>query len=177
MNRNLAIALAIVIGLILGGLATYLYLRRYPSIVTNSVYSPTPRTTLTPTASPLPTATPSPTATITTSPTTLPSSIEVNSPAPNSVVKSPQPVRGWATGNWFFEGQFTLRILDANSRELGTGTAKATGEWTTPNFVPFSGAITFSNPESATGTLVFEKANPSGLPDKAESARMPIRFR
>jgi len=36
--------------------------------------------------------------------------------------------------------------------------------------------ITFENPETATGTLVLEKDNPSGLPEHADELRVPVRF-
>jgi hypothetical protein len=102
--------------------------------------------------------------------------IRVASPQANATVASPLTVTGEARGTWFFEAQFPVRIVDANGNELGSSTAHALGDWMTANFVPFTANITFRDPATATGTLVFEKDNPSGLPQNAAEIRIPIRF-
>ena len=53
----------------------------------------------------------------------------------------------------------------------------ADGEWTTKDFVPFALTLNFAEPRTATGTLVLEKSNPSGLPEHAAEVRIPVRFR
>jgi hypothetical protein len=102
--------------------------------------------------------------------------VRVTAPARNAMVRSPLAVTGEARGNWYFEASFPLRVIDANGRQLGVSYAQAEGEWMTTNFVPFRGAISFSNPSTATGFLVLEKDNPSGLPENAAEVRVPIRF-
>ena len=123
--------------------------------------SPTPSMTATPSATP--TATPHP-------------MLGVTSPQPNAVVKSPLTVKGEARGNWYFEASFPVKLLDANGNQLAIIPAQAQGEWMTTNFVPFQGTLTFSTPTTATGTLVFEKDNPSGLPEHDDSYSIPVRF-
>ncbi|MEX1028052.1 MAG: Gmad2 immunoglobulin-like domain-containing protein [Candidatus Paceibacterota bacterium] len=102
--------------------------------------------------------------------------IRVTSPVPNAVVSSPLTVAGEARGNWYFEADFPVRILDANGNELGVVPAQAQGDWMTAEYVPFSAELTFSTPSTDTGTVVFERSNPSGLPENANELRVPIRF-
>ena len=46
----------------------------------------------------------------------------------------------------------------------------------TTDFVPFSVTLTFVKPATATGTLVLQKDNPSGLPEHDASVEMPVQF-
>jgi hypothetical protein len=46
----------------------------------------------------------------------------------------------------------------------------------TTNFVPFTAVITFTPATTATGTIVLEKDNPSGLPANDNSLTIPITF-
>lgn len=101
----------------------------------------------------------------------------VDSPQPNSLIKSPLTVSGSARGNWFFEASFPVRILDAEERELGVVPAQAKSDWMTTDFVNFSAVLDFKTPTTATGTLVFEKDNPSGLPQNDQKFEMLVRFR
>lgn len=103
--------------------------------------------------------------------------IYVDSPLPGAVVQSPLVVSGAARGNWYFEASFPVRLLDANGRELIVIPAQAQGEWMTTEYVPFLVRLDFTAPETATGTLVLEKDNPSGLPEHAAQLRIPVRFR
>lgn len=102
--------------------------------------------------------------------------IRVTQPSPNQVVRSPFVVRGEARGTWYFEASFPVRLLDANGRELTAVPAQAQGEWMTENFVPFEAKLEFEMPATATGTLVLQKDNPSGLPEQAAEIRIPLRF-
>ncbi|MEK7135203.1 MAG: Gmad2 immunoglobulin-like domain-containing protein [Patescibacteria group bacterium] len=102
--------------------------------------------------------------------------IRVTFPQANVSVRSPLTVTGQARGNWYFEASFPVRVLDANNKLLGTGIAEAQGDWMTTEFVPFSTIISFASSTTATGTLVLEKDNPSGLPEHDNSLRIPIRF-
>jgi len=112
-----------------------------------------------------------------------PDLIRVNAPQPNSVVTSPLSVEGEARGYWFFEASFPVKVLDGDGTALGAVPAQAqrdpmTGEinWMTEDFVPFRATVEFKTPQFATGTLVLEKDNPSGLPEYADELRVPIKF-
>ena len=103
--------------------------------------------------------------------------VRVAAPLANSLVKSPLTVTGEARGTWYFEAGFPVRLLDANGKELGVVSAQAKSNWMTTEFVPFEAVLSFVMPTPATGTLVLEKDNPSGLPENAAEARIPVRFR
>ena len=103
-------------------------------------------------------------------------SIMLSMPRPNQLVESPLAIRGEARGNWFFEGDFPIRIVDENGQEIGVSFAQAIGEWMTEDFVLFEGVIEFEEPVTATGKLILEKDNPSGLSQYADQLYIPIRF-
>lgn len=102
--------------------------------------------------------------------------IKVSKPYINATISSPHTVEGQAVGQWYFEASFPVRLYDANGKEIAVAVAQAQGEWMTPEFVPFKTTLQFSTPTTATGILVFEKDNPSGLPEHADELRVPIRF-
>jgi len=103
--------------------------------------------------------------------------VQLESPAPNSVVRSPLKVTGQAVGFWFFEASFPIRVLDADGNELGSHYVMTADEWMTTSMVPFEGVITFKASPTDTGYLVLHKDNPSGLPEHDREIRYPIRFR
>lgn len=102
--------------------------------------------------------------------------IRVAEPGPDEAIQSPLTARGEARGYWFFEASFPVRLFDGNRKEIAVGIAQAQKEWMTTEFVPFSVTIPFERPATETGTLVFEKDNPSGLPEHDNALRIPVRF-
>lgn len=103
--------------------------------------------------------------------------IKVASPSPNQSIESPLAINGEARGVWFFEAVFPIKLLDENNNVLASGNARAMGEWMTEDFVHFEASLSFKRPVTATGTLVLEKDNPSGLPQNADELRIPVKFR
>ena len=101
----------------------------------------------------------------------------LDTPKPNQLAQSPLWVVGRARGTWFFEAEFPVRLFDGNDSVMTWGSARANGEWMTPDYVPFALTLNFNPPKTDTGTLVLEKSNPSGLPEHAASTRIPLRFR
>ncbi len=148
----------IILVVLLAGFGIYYFVsnEKVPTVVYN-----TPSTTYTTPAS---TSTPS-------------EMVRVSEPSNNALIKSPVVVKGTARGNWFFEASFPIRVLDANGKVLGSAPAQAQGDWMTTNFVPFSLSLAFSTSTTATGTIVLQKDNPSGLPQNDAEVRIPIRFR
>lgn len=69
-----------------------------------------------------------------------------------------------------------MTVLDGNGKEIAVGIAQAEKEWMTTDFVPFSATLTFAKPSTEKGAFVFEKDNPSGLPEHADALRIPIVF-
>jgi hypothetical protein len=109
--------------------------------------------------------------------------IVVDQPQPLAEVASPLSVVGQARGTWYFEGDFPVRLEDAQGNVLARGIAAAQLDPNDPNatsmtedFVPFQAELSFSPPATATGTLVLERDNPSGLPENADELRIPVRF-
>jgi len=102
--------------------------------------------------------------------------IQINSPRPNQNISSPIIITGQARGNWFFEGSFPIILEDGNGKQLISSPAKALGEWMTTSFVPFSAELSFNVPETATGTLILKRDNPSGLPENDDELVVPISF-
>ncbi|MFB6212637.1 MAG: PQQ-dependent sugar dehydrogenase [Candidatus Magasanikbacteria bacterium] len=85
-------------------------------------------------------------------------------------------VKGSAKGTWYFEGNFSVRVLNKNNQEIASARAQAQGDWMTKEMVPFKAELTLPKKASGSGFLVLEKANPSGIPEKAESIRIPVNF-
>lgn len=92
-------------------------------------------------------------------------------------VKNPLVVSGQASGSWYFEAVFIGEIYDANGRLIGQGQMMAQKDWTTSELVPFVGTISFSNPQTNYGLLVFKNANPSGSPENQKQISFPLNFR
>lgn len=102
-------------------------------------------------------------------------SIKVHVPAANAVISSPFSISGEAKGSWFFEGTFPVKLLDAQGNVVSVTVAEAGAGWMTTDFVPFTAKIEFEDLEGV-GVLVFERDNPSGLPENDESFSVPVKF-
>ena len=94
----------------------------------------------------------------------------------NQVINSPLNINGKASGVWFFEASFPVKLYDGNGRLLVATMAQAKEDWTSEDFVPFEAKLEFLPPETGKGTLVLEKDNPSGLAENADELRMPVFF-
>lgn len=102
--------------------------------------------------------------------------INVTTPTDDAKISNPVEVTGRARGTWYFEASFPIKVYDANNTLLGTGIATAQGDWMTEDFVPFTANITFTSSSTATGKLVLERDNPSGLPENDMSITIPVTF-
>lgn len=91
-------------------------------------------------------------------------------------VTSPLRIEGLATGPWYFEATFPVTITDAEHRSLGKHYVTATKDWMSESLVPFEATLEFMPPKTATGYLVFENSNPSGLDEHRKTFEMPIVF-
>lgn len=173
MNKSITTIL-IIIFLAIGGLIAW---QVYQQNTSNSSMQPT----ISPTTmnTPAETMEPSEMNTLTPAISATPiqsENIKVTSPKSNAAITSPVQISGEAKGSWYFEGNFPVRLTDANGKEITNGVAKAKGNWMTENFVPFSATLTFQKPTTDTGTLILEKDNPSGLPQNAEKIEIPVKF-
>lgn len=94
----------------------------------------------------------------------------------NDLISSPLVVTGEARGLWYFEASFPIKLLDANRNEIARTIAQAQEDWMSEDFVPFKAVLNFQNPQTETGFILFERDNPSDLPQNADSFELPVRF-
>ncbi len=104
--------------------------------------------------------------------------IKIKSISLTSPTKGPLVIKGTVDSGWMFEGVMPVKLLDAGRQEIASGSAKETapGSWQSGKAVDFSVSLTFTT-ESASGFLVFQNDNPSGLPSNQKSFELPVRFR
>lgn len=102
--------------------------------------------------------------------------IIIESPKAYEKISSPLSIKGKARGTWFFEADFPVRLFDENGEEWAVAIARAKTDWMTEDFVEFEAELIFSTPADPKGYIVFEKDNPSGLPEHADELIMPITF-
>lgn len=91
-------------------------------------------------------------------------------------IKSPLTIQGKARGTWFFEANFPITLRGNEGQVMTQTHATAEGEWMTEDYVPFTATVTFNQPASGSGMLIFEKDNPSGLPEHADQFRVKVNF-
>lgn len=103
--------------------------------------------------------------------------VVVDQPTYGALVSSPLTVTGRARGNWFFEANLPATLKDANGKVLAQKGMTATSDWMTVDFVPFAGTLEFTIPDTATGSLIISKDNPSGDPANNSSFAVPVRFK
>jgi hypothetical protein len=103
--------------------------------------------------------------------------IKVITPIAGGLVRSPLTLTGIARGMWYFEANFGITLLNYDGVVIAQSHATADGDWMTEEFVPFIGELEFITPPTGShGTLIFHKANASGLPEHDDEFRMPIVF-
>jgi hypothetical protein len=109
--------------------------------------------------------------------------IKVESPAGMTTVTSPLTLKGQARGNWYFEASAPVSLVNWDGLIIAEGIITADGEWMTTEFVPFTGSLEFTSPYKAgdpdfmkRGAIIFQKDNPSGLPENDDALEIPILF-
>lgn len=102
--------------------------------------------------------------------------LRIVNPVPNQLISSPLEIMGQARGEWYFEASFPIKLLDGNNNEVAHTLARAQSDWTTPDFVPFVSNLKFGRPTTPTGSLVFQRDNPSSLDRNEEVITLPVRF-
>jgi len=80
-------------------------------------------------------------------------------------------------GTMFFEASFPVTVKDASGNIVYFGLATADGEWMTEAYVPFTASLEKqADPSTETGTMIFQRDNPSGLPEHDSSFEVPVVF-
>ncbi len=103
--------------------------------------------------------------------------IEVTSPSARQSVGNPITLTGEAQGNWFFEATAPVVVVNWDGLIIGEGYIEAEGDWMTTDMVPFSGSISYDLPAdsySNNGTVIFQRANASGLPENDAAVEIPV---
>lgn len=100
----------------------------------------------------------------------------IYSPAKNAIVTSPVAIIGEIPGNWSFEAQFPVKLIDSQGNVISKAAANVLGDWQTTNPTPFSVQLTYPGQPYGVGTIVLQKDNPSGLPANDDSISIPIHF-
>lgn len=121
---------------------------------------------------------------VTTAVAELEDRITITTPQPGAYVASPLRIAGEARGTWFFEGDFAVVLTDWDGRIIAEAPATAQDEWMTEDWVSFTGELSFTSPYTEgdpefmqRGSLILERANPSGLPENAAALEFPVWFR
>ena len=104
------------------------------------------------------------------------SAVEIYQPTADTLITSPLVVSGMAPGSWFFEATLPVSLVDETGSELARSPAQAQSDWMTEGPVPFLATLMFKAPASATGYLVVQNDNPSGLPEYSKSFSIKVRF-
>lgn len=93
----------------------------------------------------------------------------------NDTLSSPISIEGEATGPWYFEGDFGVKLIDRESNDLiSQSYVSALGDWMTEEAVEFNGSLDFDISQDTEALLVFESANPSGLPENQMTYTIPV---
>ncbi len=87
----------------------------------------------------------------------------LDAPKPHAALTERVVIRGRATGSWYAEAAFPVKLLAGDGRELAATTAVAEGSWMTEGYVPFRAELRLQGPIPARAMLVLARANPSGL--------------
>jgi hypothetical protein len=102
--------------------------------------------------------------------------IQVSTPTPNAIITSPLNIEGKAQGTWYFEAIFPVKLVDSKGYEIASCLAQADGLWMTEKFVPFKCQLNFIAETHGTGKVIFEKSNPSDLPENDGSFEVPVSW-
>lgn len=102
--------------------------------------------------------------------------ITVVSPQPNTEISSPLTITGEASGTWFFEATFPVKLVDTNGAVIAQGNVQTMSDWQTEEMVPFEGVLEFTT-DVREGELILRKDNPSGLPENGGQFLVPVKFK
>lgn len=107
--------------------------------------------------------------------------VYMSSPSIQGSIASPFTIEGMARGTWLFEGSFHVVLVDWDGLIIAEGNATAKDEWMTEDYVPFEVVLSFTAPEnkgnfSSRGSLIFQKSNPSGLPQNDDAVEIPVQL-
>lgn len=100
--------------------------------------------------------------------------IRITNPEPGQKIQDVVTIEGVARGFWFFEASMPVSLVTSEGRVLARHFVEAQDEWMTEDFVKLQGELFYPVDVETKLDLLFEKANPSGLPENAAVLRIPI---
>lgn len=89
--------------------------------------------------------------------------LTLDAPEEGADVTSPLSFSGSASGLWYFEGDFPVRLVDGSGVVIAESYASSQSDWMTEEQVPFKGEITFDVSEATEATLILQEDDPSGM--------------
>jgi hypothetical protein len=103
--------------------------------------------------------------------------IILESPQEGDIIDSPLTITGQARGQWYFEANFPVVLTNWDGLIIAEGYAVAQDDWMTEEFVPFVAELEFDKPDyGERGSLILQKANPSGLPEHDDALEITVFF-
>ncbi|QED36791.1 hypothetical protein FK178_03285 [Antarcticibacterium arcticum] len=103
--------------------------------------------------------------------------LSITNPRDGEQISSPLPLEGRARGYWFFEADAPVTLVDEYYSVLSQTYITAVGDWMTEDWVEFRGELSFPEPPTKTGYIIFYKANPSGLKEHSNSDTIRVVFK
>lgn len=94
--------------------------------------------------------------------------LTLDAPIEGADVTSPLKFSGSASGLWYFEGDFPVRLVDGEGNVIAESYASSQSNWMTEEQVAFKGTITFDVSEATEATLILQEDDPSGMKVPAE---------
>lgn len=93
---------------------------------------------------------------------------------PGTEVSGIMMVTGSAPGNYFFEGNILVNILNSDKELLRNGNGNAKTDWMTSGPVGFDAVLDFSDLKKGEAYIEIHNDNASGLPENDKSVLIPI---
>jgi len=93
---------------------------------------------------------------------------------PGSEVSGIMMITGSAPGNYFFEGNILVNILNSDKELLKSGNGNAKTDWMTTGQVGFDAVLDFSDLKKGEAYIEIHNDNASGLPENDKSVLIPI---
>jgi hypothetical protein len=104
-------------------------------------------------------------------------SVKIYNWTDNKTISSPLVIMGEVPGNWSFEAQFSIEIVDNNKNIILQSPATLQSDWMTDDYVPFTATLDFAVLAGVeSGYIVLQKSNPSDLTENVDLVEIPVKF-
>jgi flagellar basal body-associated protein FliL len=101
--------------------------------------------------------------------------LTLRNPQANEIVSSPINIEGEAVGSWYFEANFSVKLVDKESGNIiAQSYVTAQDNWMTEDKVEFNSILEYETDEEIKALLILESANPSGLEENQMTYRIPV---